>query len=147
MTEKRYYNVDYDEEYYIFDSNVIRKGRVEEEAEYSYDVFADSMSSTEIIDKLNELTNENEQLKQTYQTLKHRHSLLHDECLEAECDRDSLKKDVISLEKENENLNNVLEDFMTITNRLQSEPNNKSLQIMVRDMLRMMGKDIMGDSE
>ena len=64
MTGKRYYGVDYDEQYYIFDSNVIRKGRVEEEAEYSYDVFANSMSSTEIIDKLNELTNENEQLKQ-----------------------------------------------------------------------------------
>lgn len=63
MNEKRYYSVDYDEQYYIFDSNVIRKGRVEEEAEYSYDVFANSMSSTEIIDKLNELTNENEQLK------------------------------------------------------------------------------------
>ena len=65
MTEKRYYSVDYDEQYYIFDSDVIRKGRVEEEAEYSYDVFANSMSSTEIIDKLNELTNENEQLKST----------------------------------------------------------------------------------
>lgn len=63
MSEKRYYSVDYDEQYYIFDSDVIRKGRVEEEAEYSYDVFANSMSSTEIIDKLNELTNENEQLK------------------------------------------------------------------------------------
>ena len=54
MTEKRYYAVDYDEEYYIFDSNVIRKGRVEEEAEYGYDVFADSMSSNEIVDLLNE---------------------------------------------------------------------------------------------
>ena len=53
MNEKRYYSVDYDEEYYIFDSNVIRKGRVEEEAEYSYDVFADSMSGDEIVDLLN----------------------------------------------------------------------------------------------
>ena len=69
MTEKRYYSVDYDEQYYIFDSDVIRKGRVEEEAEYSYDVFANSMSSTEIIDKLNELTNENEQLKNTVEAL------------------------------------------------------------------------------
>lgn len=54
MTEKRYYSVDYDEEYYIFDSDVIQKGRVEEEAEYSYDVFADSMSGDEIVDLLNE---------------------------------------------------------------------------------------------
>ena len=70
MSEKRYYSVDYDEQYYIFDSDVIRKGRVEEEAEYSYDVFANSMSSTEIIDKLNELTNENEQLKREVKRLK-----------------------------------------------------------------------------
>lgn len=95
----------------------------------------------------NHCKKENEQLKQAYQTLKHKHSLLHDVCIEAECDRDSLKKDVISLEKENENLNNVLEDFMVMLNRLQAEPNNKSLQSMAKDMLRMMGKDIMGDSE
>ena len=97
--------------------------------------------------KNKQLKQENEQLKQADQTLKHRHSLLHDECLEAECDRDSLKKDVISLEKENENLNNVLEDFMVMLNRLQAEPNNKSLQGMARDMLQMMGKNIMGDSD
>ena len=97
--------------------------------------------------RVGELEKENKQLKQAYQTLKHRHSLLHDECLEAECDRDSLKKDVIPLEKENENLNNVLEDFMVMLNRLQAEPNNKSLQIMAKDMLRMMGKNIMGDVE
>lgn len=58
-----------------------------------------------------------------------------------------LKDKLSEYEKENENLNNVLEDFMTITNRLQSEPHNKSLPLMARDMLRMMGKDIMGDSE
>jgi len=62
------------------------------------------MSDKQVVDLLNGLSEENEQLKQTYQTLKSRHSLLHDECLEAECDRDSLKKDVISLEKENEQL-------------------------------------------
>ena len=56
-------------------------------------------------------------------------------------------KRIKELEKENENQNNVLEDFMTITNRLQSEPNNKSLLLMARDMLRLMGKNIMGDSD
>lgn len=101
----------------------------------------------QIVEIANKIYDENEQLKQAYQTLKSRHSLLHDECLEAECDRDSLKKDVISLEKENENLNNVLEDFMVMLNRLQAEPNNKSLQGMARDMLQMMGKNIMGDSD
>ena len=58
-----------------------------------------------------------------------------------------LKRENEQLKKENENLNNVLEDFMTITNRLQSEPHNKSLPLMARDMLRLMGKNVMGDSE
>ena len=97
--------------------------------------------------KYKKVVDENEQLKQAYQTLKSRHSLLHDECLEAECDRNSLKKDVILLEKENENLNNVLEDFMVMLNRLQANPDDEVLQSMAKDMLRMMGKDIMGDSE
>lgn len=60
------------------------------------------------LDKKNQqLKEENEELKQAYQTLKHRHSLLHDECLEVELDRDILKKDVISLEKENEQLKSI----------------------------------------
>lgn len=53
MSEKKYYTIVYDEEYYIFDSSVISKDIVEEEAEYSYDVFANSMSSDEIVDLLN----------------------------------------------------------------------------------------------
>lgn len=87
----------------------------------STDVYQDTetmeiLASYEILERLNEqdktikeLSEENEQLKQAYQTLKSRHGLLHDECLEAECDRDSLKKDVISLEKENEQLKNTVE--------------------------------------
>ena len=50
------------------------------------------------------LQKENEQLKKEYQKLKYRHSLLHDVCVDAECDRDSYQKDVSSLEKENEQL-------------------------------------------
>lgn len=57
-----------------------------------------------VFDRNEELENENEQLKQSYAQLEHRHSLLHDECLDAECDRDSYHKDVLSLEKENEQL-------------------------------------------
>ena len=51
-----------------------------------------------------ELLKENEELKQAYAHLKHRHSLLHDVCIDAECDRDSYRKDIASLEKENEQL-------------------------------------------
>lgn len=63
-----------------------------------------SIWADQLVDKLNALHEENEQLKQAYTQLKHRHSLLHDVCIEAECDRDSYQKDVSSLEKENEQL-------------------------------------------
>lgn len=60
MTEnRRYFSIDYDEEYYIFDSNKISKEKVLEKAEYSY-VFGDSLMENEVLD----LLNENEQLKQ-----------------------------------------------------------------------------------
>lgn len=58
----------------------------------------------DLCEMLNELNDENEQLKKEYLKLDHRHGLLHDECLDVECERDSLKKDVESLEKENEQL-------------------------------------------
>ena len=60
--------------------------------------------------RIQELGKENEQLKQEYNKLKHRHSLLHDVCIEAECDRDSYHKDVLSLEKENEQLKQLVDE-------------------------------------
>ena len=60
MTEKRYYKKDWEESYYIFDSNTISEDEFEERVEYEgYDVFGDSLTGSEIID----LLNENEQLK------------------------------------------------------------------------------------
>lgn len=58
------------------------------------------LTNKEVVD----LLNENEELKQEYQKLKHRHSLLYDVCIDAECDRDSYRKDIVSLEKENKQL-------------------------------------------
>lgn len=55
--------------------------------------------------------------------------------------------DIQLLKKENENQSNILEDFMLMLNRLQANPDDEILQLMSKDMLRMMGKDIMGDSE
>lgn len=95
-----------------------------------------------IIDELNELikTNrelnnenkqfkrlqkENDKLKQEYNKLKHRHSLLHDVCIEAECDRDRYHKDVLSLEKENEQLKKQKE-FIS-----KARKNNKSFMQIV----------------
>ena len=60
MTDKRYFSIDYDEEYYIFDSTKISKEKVLEEAEYSYDVFGESLMENEVV----ELLNENEELKE-----------------------------------------------------------------------------------
>ena len=60
--------------------------------------------ATKDVELIIDVLNENEQLKQEYQKLKHRHSLLHDECIDAECDRDRYHNDVLSLEKENEQL-------------------------------------------
>lgn len=72
------------------------------------------------LDKKNQrLKEENEHLKEALQILKHRHSLLHDVCLEAECDRDSLKKDVISLEKENEQLKGEIKRLKCINKQLE----------------------------
>lgn len=113
MTEKRFYT----------DGRcVMQKGEVwvVAEGEHSADVIATALN--ELIEERNKLQfdynmevlkkdKEIKQLEEAYLTLKHRHSLLHDECLEAECDRDSLKKDVISLEKENEQLKQELESF------------------------------------
>lgn len=55
--------------------------------------------------------------------------------------------DIQLLKKENENQSNILEDFMLMLNRLQANSDNEVLQSMAKDMLRMMGKDIMGDVE
>ena len=59
VSEKRYFSVDYDEEYYIFDSTKISEEEVLEKAEYSYDVFGESLMENEVLN----LLNENEQLK------------------------------------------------------------------------------------
>ena len=46
----------------------------------------------------------NEQLEREYNKLKHRHSLLHDECLTVEHAKEGLEKDVLALERENAQL-------------------------------------------
>ena len=67
--------------------------------------------------KYKEVVGENEQLKKEIDKLKHRHSLLHDVCIEAECDRDRYHKDVVSLEKENEQLKKEIEEHKAVINR------------------------------
>ena len=54
MSEKRYFKIEYDEEWYLFDSTTISEQLVKEQAEYGYGVFANSLSPLEIVDLLNE---------------------------------------------------------------------------------------------
>ena len=63
MSEKRYFKVEYDEEWYLFDSTTISEEFVTEQAEYGYDVFANSLSPSEICELLNSLNEENEQMR------------------------------------------------------------------------------------
>lgn len=66
MTEKRYFEKRWEEEYYIFDSNTISESDFEEKLEYQdYRAFEDSMMGDEVVNRLNELSDENEQLKST----------------------------------------------------------------------------------
>lgn len=63
MSEKRYFKIEYDEEWYLFDSTTISEQLVKEQAEYGYGVFANSLSPSEVVDLLNELNDENQELK------------------------------------------------------------------------------------
>ena len=63
MSEKRYFKIEYDEEWYLFDSTTISEQLVKEQAEYGYGVFANSLSPLEILDLLNKLYEENKRLK------------------------------------------------------------------------------------
>ena len=76
MSEKRYFKIEYDEEWYLFDSTTISEQLVKEQAEYGYGVFANSLSPSEIEGLLNEkesrintLVKENEQLKEKLQSV------------------------------------------------------------------------------
>ena len=91
MTAKRYFKRMWEEEFYIFDSETISEKEFDEKAEYEdYQAFADSMLGDEVVNKLNQLNDENEQLK-------HRLAI-------------SEKANFITaLEKENEELKNRLE--------------------------------------
>ena len=65
MTEKRYFKREWEEEYYIFDSETISEKEFDEKVEYEdYQAFVDSMQGDEVVDRLNALHEENQSLKQ-----------------------------------------------------------------------------------
>lgn len=60
---KRYFKKMWEEEFYIFDSQVISEKEFDEKVEYEdYQAFADSLMGDEVVDRLNELDKENRKL-------------------------------------------------------------------------------------
>lgn len=100
MTEKRYYERDYDELYYIIDSHTISEKDFDEQVEYNgYTAFRDSLTGKEII----KLLNENEELK----------SELNDV-------GSSFEEQIINLRKENEQLKQEIKEVKSYNNWLVS---------------------------
>ena len=96
MSDERYFKIEYYGEWYLFDSTTISEQLVKEQAEYGYGVFANSLSPSEICEKLNEqeatikyLTIEKHQADKRFQTI-----------------IAELKKENEQLRKENERQNN-----------------------------------------
>jgi chromosome segregation ATPase len=124
---------------FVVEKYSVRDISIDEKYVNSRYYIGDKGIAQSLCDLLNELAEENEELKQAYAQLKHRHSLLHDECIDAECDRDSYRKDIASLEKENEQLKQInrnLQDFRNfITEKnVSNEKQRKELQLQ---MLRL----------
>lgn len=73
MSEKRYFKIEYDEEWYLFDSTTISEQLVKEQAEYGYGVFANSLSPSEICERLNKQEATINKLKEENRKLKNIH--------------------------------------------------------------------------
>lgn len=98
MTEKRYYEKNYDELYYIFDSKTLSEKEFEEKIEYDgYDLFAYSLTPKEVLD----LLNENEQLKKENEYLHQKIEDLNYENIEIIHDKMFLEEKLEDIEKEN----------------------------------------------
>ena len=70
MTEKRYYQRDFEELYYIIDSNVISEKEFDEKEMYDgYTAFEDSMTGEEIVGLLNEQHEQIGRLKENFRAL------------------------------------------------------------------------------
>ena len=93
MTEKRYYQRDFEELYYIIDSNVISEKEFDEKEMYDgYTAFEDSMTGKEIVSLLNEQHEQIERLKQNFRALDEVKCELSEE-------NEQLKQELIELKK------------------------------------------------
>ena len=95
MSEKRYFKVEYDEEWYLFDSSKISEQLVKEQSEYGYGVFANSLSPSEICDLVNSLNDENEQLRQQIEEMQNDEQLYAQEILKL----NKTKEEILNFKK------------------------------------------------
>ena len=93
MTEKRYYQRDFEELYYIIDSNVISEKEFDEKEMYDgYTAFEYSMTGKEIVGLLNEQHEQIERLKQNFRALDEVKCELADENEQLKQQNEFLKK-------------------------------------------------------
>ena len=140
MSEKRFFKVEYDEEWYLFDSNTISEELVTEQAEYGYGVFANSLSPSEICERLNEqeatiitLKRRLEKINGGYGLLTHRNGLTANECLIESQERE--------LEKKNEQISDWIERHSKDIEKISEQKNTISQLEEENDQLRQMIKD------
>ena len=141
MSEKRFFKVEYDEEWYLFDSNTISEELVTEQAEYGYGVFANSLSPSEICERLNEqeatiitLKRRLEKINGGYGLLTHRNGLTANECLIESQERELEKKnEQISdwIERHSKDIEKISEQQNTIS---QLEEENEQLRQVIDDV-------------
>lgn len=129
MTEKRYFEKMWEEEFYIFDSNTISERDFEEKLEYQgYKAFEDSMIGDEVVNRLNELHDENKKLKSINQDHKDHladfyadYSRLEKENLDLSEELDYYKTKCASLETGLFQADRENEQLKTDNNRLVNE--------------------------
>ena len=120
MTEKRYFNV----EWYLFDSTTISEQLVKEQAEYGYGVFANSLSPSEIVDLLNDFSEENKKLNEEWE-FSFRTELAHHRVAEKEL-KEKIRKQQATITELKE-ANNQLKSY-----KLYGD--NKRLQTIIADL-------------
>lgn len=110
MSEKRYYKKEYEEEYYIFDSNTLTEKEFEKKVEYDgYSVFADSLTPKEILD----LLNENEKLKEEKYAYLGEITLYKGESTKRKKENEQLKQENEELRQENKKILDTINNKIT----------------------------------
>lgn len=110
MTEKRYYEKNYEEQYYIFDSKTLTEKEFEEKIEYDdYDLFADSLTPKEVLD----LLNENEKLKEEKYAYLGEITLYEGESTKRKKENEQLKQENEELRQENKKILDIIDNKIT----------------------------------